>query len=367
MRSARLALEKAETLKSAAGQWANPEIEAEAGFGDSLGDQQIDAQVALVQPIDIGGRRSARVQEAEAQEKQAKADVRAAEADAVIETVTRLHRVRQIDLEKALLEEAAGAFSKLVTQYRRRERLTPEQEVSLAVFEMAEADNRLKLSALIQEESAIEHFFHIATGHGLEEIRKALPERPKSWPDVTEKGDISASPTLARLHADRDLALAELESARAHSWPEIGIGPMIQLQADGPIHQQLYGLQLRFELPVFSWNGGGRAHAHKSLAVSENAIAVKRAEETHERAEQVTIYRSAVKALKDALPTALLEKRHAEIESLSVRGLVSASLAIEAHRQRAELEMTRNEREVTAIRALWTIHKLDGRIFEEIP
>ncbi len=362
----RLFYEQAEALPDAAGQIANPELEAETAFGNSLGDQKIDGKVSLVQPLGLGGTRSARVKEAEARAKQSESDLKVVQADIKVETVLKLHRLRQLLKEKALLDETLETFTKLVSQHRSRPRLTPDQEVSLSVFEMAKSDAAMKRSTLVQEEEEIEHFFHVSTGNSLNEISKALPETPTDWPETQETPlKQLASPKLARMIADHEYALAELDSARAASWPELKVGPMLLFQSDGPFNYRSYGFQLNLEIPLFSLNGGGRAYAHKGVAATEGSMALLRKEENHERGEQLKVYRSAVAAMKEALTPVALSKKHRRLEELSFRGLVSSSLLIEAHRQLTELERSRNEKEFQALRALWKIYQIDGRVFEE--
>lgn len=366
VKRAKYASERNQTLPDVAGQIPNPELEVQSVFGSVLGDHQAQMQASLKQPIGIGGTRSARVREAEAQQKQASADVKQVQAEIIVQTSRNLHRLRQLEIEKATLDEAIGAYAKLVSQYRGRPRLTPEQEASLAVFEMAQADNRLRRAALLEEEREIEHFFHVATGHGLAEIAHALPEVPRKWPEIERKPkSLAPSPALFRLMADEELALSEQDMARATSWPGLAIGPMVQFQADGGVRSQLYGIHLVMDFPIFNFNGAGREHAAQGVSKAQKTITLLNAEEAHERAEQVRIYQGALSALKEAGSSRDVERKHSRIESLSVRGLISSSLVIEAHRQRAELEKNRNERELKAIEALWTVYKLDGRIFEE--
>lgn len=367
VKRAKLAAEQSKALIEAASQIPNPEIETQSVFGRVLGDQQMQSQISLTQPISLGGKRSARKDEAKAQESQAQADLKKVQADVTIETVTKLHRLRQLEREKAILDETVSSYAKLLSQYRSRPRLTPEQEVSQVVFEMALADSKIKRSLVADEEREIEHFFHVATGHGLSELAKALPMAPAKWPNVEEASEKrNPSPGVSRLMADQDFAAAELESARAASWPELRIGPMVQLQADGPVRGQLYGVQLNLELPFFNVNGGGRAYASKGLWKAEKSTELLKVEESHERQERVRVYRSAIDALKGSGSVAEIERKHHRVEALTMRGLVSSSLAIEAHRQRADLEKSRNERELKAIEALWTIYKFDGRIFGEV-
>lgn len=366
VKRAKLAAEQSKSLIEAASQIPNPEIESQSVFGRVAGDQQMQSQISLTQPFSFGNRRSAKKDEARAAEGQAFADLKKVQAEVIVETVLKLHRLRQLEREKSILDETVSSYAKLVSQYRSRPRLTPEQEVSLAVFEMALADSKIRRSVIADEEREIEHYFHVATGHGLAELSKVLPEPPKVWPNLDQVAEKrNPSPSLFRLMAEQEFAAAELESARAASWPEMRLGPMVQLQQDGPVRSQLFGVQLNLELPFFSLNGGGREYASKGLWKVEKTIELLKVEEAHERQEQVRIYRSAIEALKSSGSIAEIERKHHRVEALMIRGLISSSLSIEAHRQRADLEKSRNERELKAIEALWTIYKFDGRIFAE--
>ncbi len=367
VKRARLASSQTQALPSVAKQIPNPEFEAQSVYGKTLGDQQMQTQISVVQPIEWGGKRSARIRQAEARGRQADADVTQAQTEVTIQTVLRLYRLKQIEKEKSYLQEAINTFSKLIAQYRTRPRLTPEQEVGLATFEMARSDTKVKQSALGQEEREIEHYFHVATGHGLKEIQSFLPSAPARWPAISEHATKELpSPRLGRLVADHELSLADLDLAKSSAWPEFKVGPMIQLQNYGGIQSQLFGFQLNLSLPVFNLNGGGRAFAAKGIASAEGYIELLKDEDAHERAEKVRGYRSAVETLaEDAMPAADLQKRHHRVEALSTRGLVSSSLVIEAHRQMIELEKSRNERELKALVALWEIYSLEGRALKE--
>lgn len=363
---AKLTAEPAHKLPDVGGQLSNPEAEVQSVFGQNLGDQQMQTQISLVQPLELGGRRSARIKEGEAKRDQAVADVREVQSGVIIQTVLNLHRLRQLVREKASIDEAIRAFGRLASQHRSRPRLPPEQEVSLAVFEMAEADYRIRKSVLVQEEREIGHFFHIATGHALDEIVTLLPMAPSVWPEVTEQAQsLGPSPSLAKLVTNQGFAVAELERARAESWPDLRVGPMIQLQADGGLRSQLYGFQLNMPLPFLSLNGAAREYATVGVASSERTIELQKRFESHERAEQVRVYRGAVQALKEAGSIQSIEKRHQKIEGLSLRGLVSSSLVIEAHRQLIELEKNIHERELKSLSSLWQIYRFDGRVFKE--
>lgn len=362
----KLSSDQSQVLTEIASQIPNPELEVQSAFGSISGEHQMQTQVSLKQPLGLGGKRSARTQQAEAEQKQVQTGVRQVQAEVLFKTVRNLHRLRQLENEKAILEEAISAYAKLVSQFKNRPRLTPEQEVSLSVYEMAQADNRLRRAVLLEEEREIEHFFHIATGHELNEIRPALPAEPSHWPNVENKAKtLSPSPDLMRLMADYEFVLSQQSMARAESWPNLQLGPLVQFQTNGPVRSQLYGVHLVMDIPFFNFNGGGRAYATLGVTKAEKSISLLNAEEAHERAEQVRIYQNAILALKEAIASSDVERKHTRVENLSMRGLISSALVIEAHRSLADLKKNRNERELRAIEALWTIYKLDGRIFEE--
>jgi hypothetical protein len=55
-----------------------------------------------------------------------------------------------------------------------------------------------------------------------------------------------------------------------------------------------------------------------------------------------------------------MEQKHHNMESLFERGLISASLIIEAHRQMSEVIGTYHAQELRAIEALWSVYAMDG-------
>lgn len=365
VKRARLTNQATDTLTAVARQMPNPDLDVESAFiGSSEG--RAETQVALLQPIELGGKRTARVRGAQAETGQTAADLKAAQANVIIETVTKLHRLRQLEKEKAVLRDTAEALTKTIAQQRSRPALAPEQQVSLSVFRMALADAKLRESELFEEERAIEHYFHVATGHSLEEVRRVMPQAPSNFPAVTEQvNETVQSPAIIRAVAEKEAALAQLEVARANSWPTLRIGPAAMFEQDDRGSESIFGFRLMMDLPVFQANGAGRAHASRGVERAERLIDLTRAEEAHERAEQLRVYKSAVQALKDAPTVSEIEKDHQKNETLARRGLISGSLLIESHRQRADLIKGRFGRELKAIEALWQIRKFDGRIFEE--
>jgi hypothetical protein len=233
---------------------------------------------------------------------------------------------------------------------------------------MALMDSRIKNAEIFDEERALEHYFHVSTGHSLEELRSALPTPPAAWPEMEDgPSNPLASTGLLKALAEKNEYAADVELAKAASWPSLKLGPMWNSQAGiGEPAQSLFGFRIMMDLPVLSLNSGGRSFAQAGILRGERNIGLLREEERHERSEQLKVYRSAVATLKAVPELNAIEKDFQRNESLSRRGLISGPLLIEFHRQRTELTRSRNSRELKAIEALWQIYQFDGRIFSEV-
>lgn len=345
-------------------QIPNPELDAEVTKGSS---DLSEASVGLLQPIEWGGKRNSRINSAKARISLVDADLKDVQAAVVLETVENLHRLRQIGQENKILATTIQTLEKLISQQASRLNLPPEQQVTLSVYRMALMDSQIKNAELFDEERALEHYFHVSTGHSLEELRTILPKAPEKWPNLDDHApDVLASTGLQKALAEKNEFMAEAELARAASWPSLRLGPMWNSRAGGDEPtESLLGVRVMMDIPMFNWNSGGRSFAQAGILRGERNVGLLRAEEKHERSEQLKVYRSALSTLKAVPEASEIEKDFQRNESLARRGLISGPLLIEFHRQRAELTRSRNTRELKAIKALWLIYQFDGRIFSE--
>ncbi len=364
LKNAKLSAEQSRDLEGVAGQIPNPEVESSGVFGKTLGDQQSEIALSLTQALELGGKRAARVEEAEARTGQVTLEALAAEARVLQELATELHRLRQIRTEKESIKEALGTFDKLISQYKSRPRLTPEQEVSLSVFSISKSDYIAKQTVVDEEEREILLEIKIATGLDLADRPDLLPKLPEKWPELQGQ-TAESSPRFKLADASVKIAEGSLERARAESWPDLKLGPAMQLVQDGPTRSNLLGFTVSFPLPLWNINGAGRAAAHKGVMSAEIIRETVRTEENAKRSEHLTAFRAAVKALTDGMSLAELHKKHTRMESLSFQGLISGALVIEAHRQMIDFQKTRHELELKAVQALWAVYAADGRISKE--
>lgn len=360
-----LRVESTAKLEEQASQIPNPTLSTRFVKGDNNGEDISELEANLSFTLELGGKRGSRTEYAIARKTEAVASNDAIKADVKIATILNMHRLRQVLEEKKLLSEAVTAFSKVIGQLKKLPRLSAEQEASLTLFEMALEETKISESELFEEERKLEHYFHVSTGHSIQEIRSYLPKTPENWPDVSRSQSHTTSPEVKKLKSLANLAQKELEIQESEAWPDIKIGPSLAVEKDGAVENKMVGFNVQIPIPVFQVNGGGKAYARTELLRAKKNISLTIAEENHERFEQLRVYESSVKILNKTMKQSLIEKKHNRIEKLYLRGVVSSSVFLDSLKQKLSYLKSRNHREFTALKALWNIHKYDGKILEE--
>lgn len=364
VQKALLEVERAKAQVGVASQWRNPELSADSVHGTVGGERAGETQVSLGVPIELGGKISARTSVAEGSVAKAEADLLAARAVARSAALTKLHRLRQLLHEQEVVEESISTFSKLVTQYAKRFKLSPEQEMSAAVFKMAKSEYELRYAELVEELAGLDSFFKVSLGTDTASLKNSLPPSPKSWPKIGGNSELLNSPKMKASLATLQSAQAELSLAKSESWPTVTVGPSMKLQTQGGRSDQLYGFNVSLPLPLFNTNGAGRAAAAAGVKSAELDKKIVQSEQEKLRAELLRIYEHSVSALGATLSHQEIERKHSEVEKLFLKGIVPSSLVIEAHRTFVDLEKSRNEREIKALNALTALYTLDGKVLE---
>lgn len=357
-------LKQAESFEDKAGQRINPEFSVKSVSGMNLGDIVVNNEFNLTHTLELGGKRSARIEKGAADLEQVSSEFLKTKEDVYISVLRALYRIRQVHFETKTLEEALNTFSKIQRQYKSRPRLAPEQEVSLSVFQLAEGDYKLRKTSLETEEYSLERSIEIAIGKDFPHKESVLPPRKHDWPDYSAQGREFRGSDLKLALSDLRSAQAEMELARSESWPDLKIGPTIQSQTEGPIIYWTYGVNLTLPLPLFQINGAGRAVATTGLLRAEQSLELKKRELTQVQKVLVTQYERAVKSLKESVSLSEIERQHKAVEQQFARGVISSSLVIEAHRQMVDFTERQNDQELTALEALLRLRALEGSLFE---
>jgi cobalt-zinc-cadmium efflux system outer membrane protein len=359
-------LKQADSLGEQAAQRPNPELSGRSVFGKNQGESVTGHEINLAHTFELGGKRSARIDKANAEKEQISSEFLKTKEEVYISVSKTLYRIRQVHSEIRTIDEALNTFEKIQKQFKVRPRLGPEQEVSLSVFQLAEGDYKLRKSTLESEENALERSIEIAIGREFPHSKESvLPPPQKNWSDIqTGSGDFKGS--------DYKLAVSELKNAQAEmdlakgaAWPDLKLGPSLQSQSQGSNQYLTYGVNLTLPLPLYQTNGGGRAVAAAGLMRAEQSLELRKRELSQHRKILINQYQRASKALKESVSLSEIEKKHKSVERQFERGVISSSLVIEAHRQMVDFTKSQNEQELNALESLWRLRALDGSLFEQ--
>lgn len=367
--SARLGVSQAQSLVDRAEQIPNPEMQLQAGFGKSdVGDSSDQYSIVVEQPIELGGKRSSRIASSEYFAERSQKQLTVDESKTVIEALISLHRLRQLRSEKTTLGEAISTFEQLTLQFSRRPSLTPDQAVSQSVYRIAKSDYELRMMDLVEEELNILKHLKLSSRLREDELLNALPKEVSFWPEFPSfDGPLNLLSPMAQVkQADLKKAEAELGAARAEAWPDFSVGPLLQSQRDGLTRTQNYGFSLTLGLPFWNQNGGGRAAAAKALEQSAYEARAQTLNDGFEFKRLLSLYQESCKSLRSVPDAQELNRKHERLENQILKGLVTSSLVIESHRGLADLQKSRNVRELKTIEALWSIYLIQGRVLNEL-
>lgn len=356
-----------QSLEAVASQRPNPELDANTVFGSSQGMSVVNSQVVLAHTFEMGGKRGSRIEKAQAEREVITTEVLKAKEEVALSVVAALFRLRQLKGEIGALNEALYTFTQIKGQLKSRPKLTPEQRVAFSIFKLAESDYTLRRTSLEGQERSLLKLIEVAIGKPFQIKNELLPQAKEKWPEIQESEDIQAfsGSDFSRLRAELKSAQADLSLAQSDSWPNLKIGPEFQAQTQGGIAYQAFGLSLALPLPLYQANGGGRTYATLGLGRAETALHSGSDLLKTERNRELAQYHAALKALQQASTLREVEKEHQSVEELFKGGLIQSSLVIEAHRQIVDLTRNVNEQELAAIRALWRIYAIDGRVLKE--
>lgn len=360
-----LKLDVASTLKEKALQRPNPTLNSRYVKGSQNGNDVSEFETNLTFTLELGGKRDSRKKYALAQKGEAIAANESIKSHIKTQTILNLYRLRQVYTEKEIINEALRAFSKVIKQLKKLPRLSSEQESSLILFEIALEETRVGESEIFEEMRKLEHYFHIATGHSLSEIKRLLPKAYDSWPKINDYRKNGTSPQIKVSEALSNLANKELQVQKSRAWPNLKVGPALLVERNGFVENKMIGVNIQVPLPLFQTNNGGKAYARSKLLKAQKNIVFQKAEEDHERLEQFKIYKSAVNILNKTMNKKEINRKHNRIERLYLRGVVGSSVFLDSLKQKMSYLKSRNHRELTAVKALWNIYNFDGVLLKE--
>jgi hypothetical protein len=191
---------------------------------------------------------------------------------------------------------------------------------------------------------------------------KLLPALKREWPTLSPVV-LSGSQTR-ELEVSVSRAEAVLEGEKSLAWPDLSIGPVIE-NTTGPEYERKLGGAISFPIPLLSTNGGAKAKARAEVEQAELSRSLHRGRIDREYTALRMIYEQTRSALTKAVQTTTVEDKHKDVHRLINRGIISAPLVIELHRQMTDYFERLHEQETKGVEALWRVFALEGRILKE--
>lgn len=356
---------RSQSLEAKAAQRPNLEFTGK-GLRNLDNSSQSNGEMDISYTFELGGKRSARIEKARLEGQFGKVDFEATRAEALLQTLTDLQRIKYLKSEADLVEEGIGVFEKILKTYRSRLRLSPEQDVSSGVFSLALEDYKIRRSQLATEIMALIKKIELEAGAKVEVSETLFPPIKTSWPDLNSQDRDQYRPPHFRL-AETNLRIAEAEKSLAESeaWPDLKIGPDYEWTQGPSGNEKSLGITLTLPLPIWNRNQGGIAVADAESAKARISLNLAEKELEIERASWQVKYENGVRAIKDGVSSEEMRKRHQKFKTQFTSGLIPSSLVIEANRQILEFTKSKNEQELSTLEALWNIKRLQGKLEEE--
>lgn len=346
-----------------AGAWPNPTLDAQV---EDLRRDNRTTTLQLSQPIELGGKRAARVTAAERARDQAasalaarRADIRAATVTAFFEVLTAQERLRLAQDSVGLAQAGTRAAENRVAAGK----VSPLEETRARV---AEAGIRVEL---LQAEGTLRSARQqLAALWGnpaprFTRVDGAVDQLPGMASDGDLLGRLAEAPVVrqARLEVERRRALSDLEQARRIPDVTVSLGAKRVPSSEGETgggrrNQVVVGLSI--PLPIFDSNRGNVAEAlsreekaRDELAAAELQLGADVAQATERlrsaRATAQTLQRDALPGAETAYKAAtkgfelgkfsFLEALDAQRTLFQVRAQYLLALA-DAHRAAGELD-----------------------------
>ncbi|MDD4555873.1 MAG: TolC family protein [Alphaproteobacteria bacterium] len=345
-------------------RWFAPELDGGLNYTKSDDEKGIEAELALLQNIEMPSKRKARQNKAAAEFDSIRLATLEQEEQTTFETLFLLNRLRQVEKEKEVVLEAVETFEKVLKKYRQSAVLSPEDEVSKDVFLMALKGYKIELQQLTDEKNAYQSALaYMLQLKNTTKITSAwFLSAPKTWP-VIKNIDVTTSYEVEQENLNLSQAQADyLESKSSNA--NFNVGPYIATKPGGLGKLETYGIKFSFPFPVNA-NKNQIKGAKFAVKAAEQSYAFKKIEAEKNLALFIQQYEQGKKNLKEIHPGDL-KSRHQNVERLFANGRVSTSLFIEAHQQMIEATKTYHQYEMETLKSLWRIYLIDKSLSTNI-
>lgn len=349
--------------KDVSGRWSGPNIDAGVAYDmEEKGDYGVMLDFSIMQPIEAPARRKARINRTTAEKSMAELTVESQKDLVAFEALTIMNRLRQIDREKAVLNDAVKVFTNVIKTYRNRPVLSPEDEISLNLFQTVLNNYRAENNKLTMESNLNLNNLKRLTNQNIAYNKKLFFYPPQQYPKITD-ADISNSLDIQKENTNIALANAYLQEQKTANFTEFSIGPYLET---GPNVRavELVGVRVSVPLPVFS-NKKTTQAGQIAVDAAKYRYQAKKIELDNTFNQLKTQYEQGVNILKN-FHLKQAERQLTQTEKLFKNGRVSSSLLIEAQRQMIDSIRLYHQYEMETLSSLWQLYSMQRKLISNV-
>tara|TARA_B110001454_G_scaffold219192_1_gene251167 strand:- start:53500 stop:54705 length:1206 start_codon:yes stop_codon:yes gene_type:complete len=348
-----------EARKSLASQLPNPELDAKTNLS---GEKKVE--IDLVQKLELGGKRSARIEVAKSENETISAEDEITRVQILTDSIEALARLHHLREQEQILIETTSAIEKITSVLKRKVALPPDQKASLRLFTLYLGTIDFKKMELEKDIQKVTKAIEFSIGRPIKASDKLGLAPLDKWP----KFDVLNIENLLEIRlakAQQKFAQAESSLANSESWPDFKIGPSYEHESESK--ETSWGIKAGVTIPLWNQNQGGRNLAQAKLnakKLTTEAIK-KRIQQDFEilRAS----YHKVVQKLEKNLKSELIVNSIKESESSFSRGLIPPTSLIETYRSSMELVEQTHHAELSAWQMWVRLQYLTNSSSVELP
>lgn len=346
-------------------QRPNPELDFEYLKGDQFGVDVNTYTLTAKHVVEFGSKRDKRLLKAKSYQKLKNAEVDLSLFNSNLNATIGYQRVAQLNVTIDSVKEAIHTFEKIINKLSSRERLNPEETVSLSTLRLASNDYKAQLNDLENEKTLLQGKISF-----LSNCKNINPKYEYINFNLVKIDDTQTNsvglPQIEDLKVE--LAVSELDIQKSLGYSNISIGPTVEHQTVGNDEFVSAGISVSFALPLFQTNNGGKLNALKGVGSQKVATSNNKEMLRIERMNLVTKLKRSLSTLSKMPKLKELESKHLKVEKLFSRGVVSIPMTIESHRQQVEFIKSKFDTENDVLNTYGKILLIDGNItaFEKL-
>ncbi len=337
-------------------QILNPEVESEFNF-----DSSKKQSISILQPIEIGGKRSARIEIANAKNNESLINDQSIRARVATEISLSLVKYRQLFIRISLLEEMKRSLKSLTRRLKEKAVRTPEEKTAVMIFSMQSTVLDTQLLSLKQKFKLTKNLLELSFGRNIKRSDKLISKERKSWPVL--KHDLVKETFRSKLAlASLAQIKGEFEYQKSKAWPEISIGPVMEKQSGNDAE---FGAKIELVLPLFNRNGGAKQESRAKLFKMQSLHSRTKLRESIKIKTFFEQYYDIAQFLKRSPSQKNIKKSISKSLELFSKGMIQPSGIVESYRSTIETLEAVQEKELSIYSLYWQLQSYSGEVPKE--